>query len=118
MLYYNSKAKMGLFTMSSSYAYYGAEKSRDDFVSYDKKGRLTLKLDSGIEYFTKREMEILQYVLQGYSAKRIGQLLGISFRTVESYINTLKIKFRCNRKNDLISLCIRLGIIRVSFEAS
>lgn len=102
--------------MTFSYTSCEALKEQHGVVSYDKKGRLILRLDSGAEYLTKREFDILQYVLQGYSAKKIGQFLDISFRTVESYISILKVKFRCNRKNDHISMCIRLGILRFSLE--
>ncbi len=102
--------------MSYSYALYENAKNQSSVVSYDEKGRMVLRLDAGTEFLTKRETEIFQYILQGYSAKKIGQFLGISFRTVESYISTLKVKFRCSRKNDLISMCIRLGILRFCFE--
>ena len=104
--------------MSFSYTAYAKTQEQHDIISYDKKGRLTLKLETGTEYLTKREAEILQYILQGHSAKKIGLFLNISFRTVESYINMLKMKFHCNRKNDLIGICARLGILRLSFEVN
>jgi DNA-binding CsgD family transcriptional regulator len=102
--------------MSSSGVSYEALNGQHGVISCDEKGRLTLKLATSTEYLTKRETEILNYVVQGYSAKRIGQLLEISFRTVESYITMLKVKFRCNRKNDLISICIRLGILQFHWK--
>ncbi|MCD6040009.1 MAG: helix-turn-helix transcriptional regulator [Gammaproteobacteria bacterium] len=100
----------------SSCVNYENQINQNEFISYDEKGRLTLRLETGKEYLTKREAEILLYILQGHPAKKIGQLLGISFRTVESYISMLKLKFRCDRKNELISMCIKLGMIRFSFE--
>ena len=88
-----------------------------DIISCDKKGRLILKLDDiTTVQLTRREAQIFQCVLQGYSAKRIGQSLGISYRTVESYISVLKDKLCCDHKNDIIILCIRLGILKLSFS--
>ncbi len=47
---------------------------------------------------TKRELEILHYVADGYSAKKIGILLNISYRTVEKYIENLRLKLNCKNK--------------------
>ncbi len=84
-------------------------------LSYDIRGRLIIKTELGTEYLTKREIEILKCVLQGHSAKKIGLLLRISCRTVESYMDMLKIKFRCHRKNELITTCINIGFFKISF---
>jgi DNA-binding CsgD family transcriptional regulator len=37
-----------------------------------------------------RELECLRYIMQGYTSKMIARELGLSFRTVESYIRNLK----------------------------
>ena len=62
-------------------------------------------------YLTRRESEILKFVILGYTAKRIGRELKISFRTVEKYIDSLKLKFRCNSKGELVELAIKSGYI-------
>ena len=51
---------------------------------------------------TTREKEILKYIILGYTAKKIGRTLNLSFRTVEKYIEILKIKFNCDSKSALI----------------
>ncbi len=84
-----------------------------DVPFYDIKGRLVIQTEFGIEYFTKREVEILKYIVQGYPAKKVGLLLGISYRTVESYVATLKMKLHCHRKSDLIITCMKLGFLKV-----
>lgn len=53
---------------------------------------------------TDREIDVLYFTLQGFTAKQIGKNLGISNRTVESYIDSLKNKFNVNNKSDLRQL--------------
>ncbi len=50
---------------------------------------------------TDREIEVLFYTMRGMTAKEIGQRLTISFRTVESYIETLREKFDVGSKAEL-----------------
>lgn len=54
-------------------------------------------------HLTKREHECLKLVRQGKSAKQIGALLNISYRTVESHVDNIKSKFSCRTKLELIS---------------
>jgi DNA-binding CsgD family transcriptional regulator len=54
-----------------------------------------------------REKEVLEHVLRGLPAKRIGVLLNISPRTVEYHIENMKAKFSVYSKSELIEKCIR-----------
>ena len=51
---------------------------------------------------SSREFDCLELLAQGNSAKEIGLLLNISFRTVEMHIERLKNKLGCFFKNELI----------------
>jgi DNA-binding CsgD family transcriptional regulator len=51
---------------------------------------------------TPRETEVLNYVIQGLSAKKIARKINISHRTVEKYIENLKFKYNCATKSILI----------------
>lgn len=62
-------------------------------------------------YLTKREFEVLKFVVMSYSSKQIACLLGISFRTVECYIETLKLKLNCNKKGDIARTAIETKLI-------
>lgn len=55
---------------------------------------------------TPREYQCLKLLIRGYTAKRIGQHLGISPRTVEDYLNQLKSKFNVHSKSELIEAAI------------
>ena len=60
---------------------------------------------------TKREKESLKYVLLGYTAKETSKELNISFRTVEQYIHSLKKKFQCNTKGQLLIKAMNVSTI-------
>lgn len=77
----------------------------------DKRHHLEFEYIFKDGYLTKREKEVLHYIILGYTAKRIARALGISFRTVENYINILKYKFRCDAKSELIEWVIKSGFV-------
>jgi DNA-binding CsgD family transcriptional regulator len=56
------------------------------------KGRISIRGKSGVTYVTTQELNCLRLLFQGYSHKKIAQLLNISTRTVETYL--LRIKHR------------------------
>ena len=74
--------------------------------------RLMLGKSFGDRYLTKREIEVLRFVVLGCTAKQIGQKLQISFRTVETYIGILKSKLACVSKGDISMVVIKTGLIR------
>ncbi|MBY0544559.1 MAG: helix-turn-helix transcriptional regulator [Gammaproteobacteria bacterium] len=53
--------------------------------------------------FSAREIESLYFLCQGKTAKQTAQIMGISPRTVETYIETLRAKTGCINKMALIS---------------
>lgn len=53
---------------------------------------------------TKREQDCLSHLLQGKTAKETAQILGLSHRTVEEYLNNIKRKCGLRYKRDLFSL--------------
>lgn len=53
-------------------------------------------------YLTKREAEILYYLVKGKTAKQMGEFLCISHRTVEQYIEKIKFKMDVYSKSELI----------------
>lgn len=62
-------------------------------------------------YFTKRENEVLSYLLKGCTAKFIASSLGISKRTVEHHIENMKIKSCSDSTLDLINKYYKNEII-------
>ncbi len=60
------------------------------------------KLKYGDVFFSKREEEVLTYLVRGKTAKEIGLLLYISKRTVERHLENIKLKANCKTKSELI----------------
>lgn len=70
---------------------------------YDQCGLQSLSLPKNdMRYYSKREMEVLSYIVAGKSAREIGTLLTLSVRTVENYIANIKQKAGCKTKVDLV----------------
>ncbi len=55
-------------------------------------------------FLTQREIECLGFILKNHTNKKIGTLLNISHRTVELYVNHIKMKFKISRKSELMHL--------------
>ena len=52
---------------------------------------------------SKREKECLHFYLKGKTAKEIGRLLNLSYRTIENYLQKIKIKMGVQNKAELIA---------------
>lgn len=85
--------------------------AEEQLLNEKKSKYLYLGNDCGNVYLTKREVEVLRCTILGYSAKSTAKLLNISFRTVECYIDNIKLKLRCNNKRELIGLIIKSKVI-------
>lgn len=63
------------------------------------------------EYFlTSREVDCIEHFLDGKSAKGIAEILALSSRTVESYLDNIKGKLDCQNKQELMTKLKKLNI--------
>ena len=53
-------------------------------------------------YLTKREAQVMVHFIHGMSTTQVAEALELSRRTIEFYINNIKIKLDCRLKTDLI----------------
>lgn len=60
---------------------------------------------------SKREKQVCKKITKGKSANEIADLFGLSKRTIESYIENIKIKLNCFTKSDLLEKCLDLESI-------
>lgn len=60
--------------------------------------------ESGCTLITRREAEVMFYLSKGKSAKEIAVQLSISPRTVETYLENIKLKLCCNTRSRAIEL--------------
>lgn len=84
-----------------------------DDTNEDKQDQLALGEQFSNQYLTKREIQVLKYVILGYPAKKIGQTLKISSRTVEGYVDRLKEKLGCNSRGEISFKVIKTGLINL-----
>ncbi len=60
---------------------------------------------------SRRECECLFYLLRGFSATDISNTLNLSKRTIESYIENIKSKLKCDSKKQIFEKAHQLGFI-------
>lgn len=68
---------------------------------------------TGIELLTKRELEILAHIAEGYMYKEIAEKLFISSRTVETHKTNIMNKLELNNIAELIKFAIKNRIIEI-----
>jgi DNA-binding CsgD family transcriptional regulator len=85
-----------------------------ELVNFDKKNKLAMLKAMGEQMLlpldirqrlSVREIECLKLYIAGKSAKEISNLLSLSARTVENYINNIKSKLKIFSKSELINRC-------------
>ena len=67
--------------------------------------------DRGDIHFTSREKQCIYYLAAGNTMKKIAKILQLSPRTVESYLNKIKLKTGCRSKKELIAFIKRNGLL-------
>lgn len=56
--------------------------------------------------FSPRQLQCLSLLYLGKTAKEIGQILDLSFRTVESYLDSIKLKLNCHTRKEVLNLLL------------
>lgn len=80
---------------------------------YDNKtGKFFLGSRFNNQWLTRGEYNIFQHVILGKTTKEIAAVFNYSARTVEDYIERLKIKLECTHKHQLIQCALTYGFFR------
>ena len=61
---------------------------------------------------SNRELECLFYTLRGKTARQISEIIKLSKRTIESYLESIKNKTGCQSKADLLVLAVSDGYMK------
>tara|TARA_R110000868_G_scaffold357206_1_gene618649 strand:- start:62 stop:682 length:621 start_codon:yes stop_codon:yes gene_type:complete len=64
-------------------------------------------------YLTGREMEVFKNVMRGWPAAKIGSVLKISSKTVETYIMYIRRKFGVSSKTELMTVAAQYGLMHL-----
>lgn len=62
---------------------------------------------------TDREAECIFFILRGKTAKQIARILMLSHRTVEVYVENLKMKLKAQHRQELIENAIQAGFLNI-----
>lgn len=66
------------------------------------KYRLYFVCENQEYYFTRREVECIVHLLDGKTVAETAEQLDLSRRTVEYYVNNMKLKLGCHSKQELL----------------
>ena len=72
---------------------------------------LRSEAESFIAPLTPREMEILQYIAQGYLNKQIAAELDISEQTIKNHVTSILRKLNANARTEAVVVAIKQGLI-------
>jgi DNA-binding CsgD family transcriptional regulator len=98
-----NKDKIALYPEKFDFAYTENNNTNQFIAELDKNFGLRSPNGNFI-HLTKREFESLKLISNNKTVKEAAQLLELSPRTVEAYINNMKMKLGINYKNQLIDL--------------
>lgn len=85
------------------------------FKDFFQNNDLTKTFSYGSFRFSRREAQIVSYLLKDYKPKTIAQKLSISTRTVEHYIETIRFKANIEQEKDFINRAFDTGFIELMF---
>ena len=71
------------------------------------------KMEAIVAPLTQREMQILNYVADGNTNKKIARILNISEQTIKNHVSAILRKLNANDRAHAVVLAIRRGWIRV-----
>ena len=75
---------------------------------------LRSEAEAFISPLTPREMEILNYIAQGYFNKEIAIKLGISEQTIKNHVTSILRKLNANARTEAVVVAIKQGLISLA----
>jgi DNA-binding NarL/FixJ family response regulator len=67
-----------------------------------------------ISPLTPREIEILEYIAQGFLNKQIAAELGISEQTIKNHVTSILRKLNANARTEAVVVAIKQGLIKIT----
>lgn len=95
------------YVLSGNY-YYKKKLNQKELISLKRKNSKNGRFTANVA-MTEREKQIIKLVCRGLLYKNIADELGLSKRTIESYITTIQTKIGGQKVNDIITYAIKMG---------
>ena len=67
-----------------------------------------------MKLLSQREVDIIRHAAQGFTAKEIAKLTGLEYRTVESYVITIRKKLSARNITHAVFLAIQHEMLMAS----
>lgn len=74
-------------------------------------GRAKSRLVHGETDISPRELEVIELVVDGYTNGEIGELLGLSVRTVQEHVASARRKLGARSRTQLAVMALRSGLV-------
>jgi DNA-binding NarL/FixJ family response regulator len=78
----------------------------------DKKLQRVAGGESNVGLLTRRELEVLGLLRQGFTNAEIGNLLGFSERTARAHVGAIKEKLHCAHRAEAVAKGFELGLLK------
>ncbi len=65
---------------------------------------------------THREIEILEYVTLGLSAKEVARHIKISPRTVDRHVESARLKLRARNRTHMVACAVKAGFLTLNAD--
>ena len=88
----------------------GISRQRVYFYLHQMKGSPGSKIQSP-QLLTKRELEILSYLVKEYTNKQIAEAMGVSWRTVKNEVAYILVKTKTKNRSQAVEVAIEKGLI-------
>jgi DNA-binding NarL/FixJ family response regulator len=75
---------------------------------------LRTEAEAFISPLTPREIEILEYIAQGFLNKQIAAELGISEQTIKNHVTSILRKLNANARTEAVVVAIKQGLIKIA----
>lgn len=116
-IYFKDKLSEDLNRVNSNNIIYSNNKMLEDCPTEKEKMKKffdiinikSYKIGEGLS-ISKKEFEVLYYLIQGKTLKEIARFIEVSFRTIEFHVKNLKRKTKCQKKSQLIDLCLKNNV--------
>ena len=77
-------------------------------------GKPTKETIAFLSQLSSQEIEILNYIAQGYLNKQIANKLGISEQTIKNHVTSILRKLNANARTEAVVIAIKQGLISIS----